>query len=285
MGKAISIASAVFFMTVSWIWAGNFDALAVANEGASAPMTLAKSDGAKAGQGAEARPSSRIRMETDLFMPEPVAAVGSPHEAIPTPAAAFKKRSGRGMAPPPSTQPAVREPDYAAQAKEDSGGLELDLEKDLVISPPPAKTTEGADTSGDSIEPKASPKERATEKRQEKPKESIGVKRIAPPALERHASKPIRKVRPLTQDAWSLPAGAHVRRPVAGIPERAVCEAQEGIAQSPARRYVRDGVTVKLAPAEAPPNACQAGGESGEDIISAAAEIIGLPFAFISSLF
>jgi hypothetical protein len=285
MGKTIIIASAVFFMTVSWIWAGNFDALAVENEGPSAPITLAKSDRTQFKP--EGRPSSGIRTESDLFMPEPAVATGSPYEAVPTPAAAFKKRSGRGMAPPPSAQPAPVERNTAAQAKEDTGGLELDLEKDLVISPPPAKPNEGTDISGDSIEPKAASKERATEKNRDKPKQSIGVKRIAPPPVEQYAAKPIRKVRPLTQDAWSLPAGAHSRKPIPGISEQAVCEAQAGILPGPAaRRYVRDGVTVKLAPTEAPPNACQgAQGESGEDLLSAAADILGLPFAFISSLF
>jgi hypothetical protein len=52
-------------------------------------------------------------------------------------------------------------------------------------------------------------------------------------------------------------------------------------------RIVRDGVTVKLTPASAPaifpPDAEEE--SSGSDILSTATEIIGMPFAFISSFF
>jgi hypothetical protein len=56
-----------------------------------------------------------------------------------------------------------------------------------------------------------------------------------------------------------------------------------------AERFVRDGVTIKLAPnaagAEAPYADAYRDDYNGSDILSAATEIIGLPFAFISSLF
>jgi hypothetical protein len=285
MGKTIIMTSAVFLMTVSWIWAGNFDALAERQDGIGAPVRLVRSDVAKSDRTPEARVSSGIRTESDLFTPAPEVALGV-GEAVPTPAAAIKKRSGRGMAPPPSSTQTAKGPSPAAQSRDDGGSLELDLEKDLVISPPPAKTTEGSDLSGDSIEPKSAPKEKAVEKRQEKARPSVGVKRIAPPPVERYAAKPIRKVRPITQDGWSFPAGAYGPRPMPGIGERAACEAGAGMAQPPVRRYVRDGVTVKLAPTDPSANAGQgAQGESGDDILSAATDILGLPFAFISSLF
>jgi hypothetical protein len=52
-------------------------------------------------------------------------------------------------------------------------------------------------------------------------------------------------------------------------------------------RFVRDGVTIKLAPAAAPATGVDPYDEesSGSDILSSAAELIGLPFAFISSFF
>ncbi len=132
------------------------------------------------------------------------------------------------------------------------------------------------------------------------------------------SSKPIRKVKPVTQNPWSYPAGNYENRycPIdnSGIgckpPEFATSEPRRiavpeyasmpprGVANSggfggprsaaaPAPdRFVRDGVTIKLAPAVAPavyPDSAEE--SSGSDILSTAAEIIGLPFAFISSFF
>ncbi len=54
-------------------------------------------------------------------------------------------------------------------------------------------------------------------------------------------------------------------------------------------RIVRDGVTIKLAPAAAPADGTYpeyyTEESSASDIFSAAAEIIGMPFAFIGSFF
>ena len=54
-------------------------------------------------------------------------------------------------------------------------------------------------------------------------------------------------------------------------------------------RIVRDGVTIKLAPAAAPAGAVYpdyyTDESSASDLLSAAAEIIGMPFAFIGSFF
>jgi hypothetical protein len=50
-------------------------------------------------------------------------------------------------------------------------------------------------------------------------------------------------------------------------------------------RFVHDGVTVKLAPAAAPSIAAAAQGDSESDILSTVTEIIGMPFALISSFF
>ena len=70
---------------------------------------------------------------------------------------------------------------------------------------------------------------------------------------------------------------------------RGAREAQQGYAAPPtqyADRVVRDGVTVKLAPAAAPAEYPEYPEESaGSDLLSTAVEIIGMPFAFIGSLF
>jgi hypothetical protein len=54
-----------------------------------------------------------------------------------------------------------------------------------------------------------------------------------------------------------------------------------------ATRVVREGVTVKLVPQPVP--ASYQAGESdsnlGNELLSTAADVIGLPFAFVSSLF
>ena len=57
-----------------------------------------------------------------------------------------------------------------------------------------------------------------------------------------------------------------------------------------AERFVHDGVTIKLAPAAAPAAGPGCGpyceeDYANDDILSVATEIIGLPFAFISSFF
>jgi hypothetical protein len=75
------------------------------------------------------------------------------------------------------------------------------------------------------------------------------------------------------------------------VPEREYMTSapRRAIATPPtADRFVREGVTIKLAPAgasETPYPEEYRDDSSGSDILSAATEIIGLPFAFISSLF
>ena len=59
-------------------------------------------------------------------------------------------------------------------------------------------------------------------------------------------------------------------------------------AQPPtARRFVRDGVTVKLAPQPMPAtyHGYHDQGFDGSDALNSALDVIGLPFAFISSFF
>ena len=104
-------------------------------------------------------------------------------------------------------------------ADQDDSELEADLEKDLVLTPPPPKTEERVDRTPKrkpAAEKKAIEKKPAvTEKKVEKPKPEPRVKKMAPAEYEQYAisQKPIQKVRPVTRNWWSWPAGAHDGRP------------------------------------------------------------------------
>ncbi len=174
------------------------------------------------------------------------------------------------------------------------------------------------------MEKKSEEKSAVAEKKADK-KAAPQVKKIAPPDRGTFAigAKPIQKVKPVTQNPWNVAAGAYQHRPVYAAPTERMCSVQDCAPQSrnsantaykpynqayegpapsymnsdprrvplppSADRIVRDGVTIKLAPAAAPPMDGNAypydDSSSGSDIINAAAEIIGLPFAFLSSFF
>jgi hypothetical protein len=292
MGRICYITAAILLLTVSWIWAGTFDDLAAASAARTTPPVFAAAGMVvKTEFKSGAQDDSEMQTESDTLLPEPASAVGAP-QAIPQPAAAYKKRSNRGMSPPPKRQSASSlRSDAVAQKKEDPSSLDLDLEKDLVISPPPARTDETLEESDQpGIETRGAPgKEAVQGKTVDKKKSRIEIRRVSPPAPEQHAAKAIRKVRPLTQDPWSIPAGSHGNRSYPTVTEPLAPESYGRMAP-PAmpRRYVRDGVTIKLAPTDAPAARYpeydpEREGES--DILSTATEIIGMPFAFISSLF
>jgi len=205
-----------------------------------------------------------------------------------------------------------------AEAADEAPDLEADLEKDLVISPPPPKTErKPAKEEKPAVERKSGAEKKAvTEKKVDKKKAGPAVKRVAPADLGNYAASPraIQKVRPpVAQNPWSFPAGAYEGRPpqvqqyLTDEPRRAVNNGGRGVngysgapnqgynAADPRRfaappaapdRIVRDGVPIRLAPAAAPPIQPEFVDESsGSDLLNSAAEIIGLPFAFISSLF
>jgi len=292
MGRICYITAAILLLTVSWIWAGTFDDLAAASAARTAPPVFAAAGMVvKTEFKSGAQDDSEIQTESDTLLPEPVSAVGAP-QAIPQPAAAYKKRS-RGMSPPPKRQSASSSrSNTLAQKKDDPSSLDLDLEKDLVISPPPARTDETLEESGQpGIETRGAPGREAVQGRTvDKKKSGIEIRRVSPPAPDQYAAKAIRKVRPLTQDPWSIPAGSHGNRSYPAVSGPVVGESYSRMAPPamPPRRYVRDGVTVKLAPTDAPAARhpeYDAEREGESDIFSTATEIIGLPFAFISSLF
>lgn len=314
MGRILLVAAAIAVLTASGVYAGNFDVLADAGViKPSAALHIKPGTVVKAEYKASLKTTSDMDLESDNLLPEPVSAKDTSRIKA-KPAIALRERSSR-MAPPPRV---TQKPEPTTTlAADDASDLESDLEKDLVVAPPPQKSEEQAGTEKKS----ASEKVGASDKKVEKKKTAPTVKKIAPSDNNSYAQAPktIRKVKPVTQNPWSYPAGNYANR---YCPADRNCAAPEAVAPAQRRvaipdyrpmdqfqarqpeymtsaprrtpgqvgqpeRIVRDGVTIKLTPAAAsttyPPDAEEEG--SGSDILSAATEIIGMPFAFISSFF
>ena len=295
MGRICTITAAILLMTVSWVGAGTFDVLADAGAVRTpTPLYVGPGMVVKAEFKSNLNQDAELETESDSLFPTQTAAQAGP-KVTTKPAQTFKERGTRAMAPPPAAAPLRNPtPGTMAQVKEERDSLEADLEKDLVISPPPAKAESKPEAvDRPTVETRgASPKADLKAKKIQKHKATKRVKRIAPTRHGQYAAsqRPIRKVRPVSRHAWSLPAGNYRARgcPVApeSIAERPVVR---HVAQPPTTRsFVRDGVTVKLAPRTVP---AAYGGYpdeeefAGSEILSIASEIIGMPFAFISSLF
>jgi hypothetical protein len=323
MGRVCTIATAILFLTASWVCAGNFEVLADAGmirpptQLQAAPGTVVKAEFKS-----NIKKTSDMELESDSLFPEPVSAKEG---AKAKPAIAFRERS-KGMAPAPKAR--QKNSDHlsvAAEARGEGMDLEGDLEKDLVIGPPSPTAEEKAEPSSKVTEKKpVTEKAAVTEKKAEK-KPAPQVRKIAPPERGSFAigAKPIQKVKPVTQNPWHVAAGSYGHRPVYTAPAERMCSVQ-GCAPKPrnsvppayrqydqayeptapvymnsdprrvpmppaADRIVRDGVTIKLAPAAAPPMDGNPYPEeessAGSEVINAAAEILGMPFAFLSSFF
>ncbi|MBM4326739.1 MAG: hypothetical protein FJ118_06205 [Deltaproteobacteria bacterium] len=296
MGRIHCIIAAFLLLSASWASAATFEALAE-SVAAPNPAPLLAKPGAvvKAEFKASVGERSDLTLESDALLSDESAGPARP-QVLPKPAVAFKKKGSRAMAPPPDPAPRV-----AAQAKEPNDDLEMDLEKDLVISPPPAKTEEAPKVAPKpSVEIPVAPREdKVSDKKLKRPVPAPQVKQVAPVKTRPFSTSlsPIQKVRPVTSNPWLTPAGsprpsACPVPPVTRItypPQEPAIQQQASQAQE--RTYVRDGVTVKLAappqPAQPVPATYQGREESfvGSDLLNAAADIISLPFAFISSLF
>ena len=313
MARLFIVAAAIVVLTASWVSAGNFEMLAdAAISRPSTPLHINAGDVVKAEFKSNLKRNFEIELESDTLLPEPAAAKET-SGILAKPAVAYRERSNRGMAPPPRVSPKSQRLGARAEAADEAPDLEADLEKDLVISPPPPKTEQKP-----AMEEKSAVEKKAvTEKKAEKKKAGPAVKRVAPSEYGTYAAspKPIRKVRPpVAQNPWSYPAGAYESRPNPGqqyltdAPRQPVNQSNRRVIENrgavnpgyanadPRRmatppattdRFVRDGVTIKLAPAAAPATGVDPYEEesSGSDILSSAAELIGLPFAFISSFF
>ncbi len=315
MARFFLIAAAILVLTASWVCAGTFEMLADAEiSRPPTPLHINAGDVVKAEFKSNVARNFEIELETDTLLPEPASAK-EPSRVKARPALAYRERSTRGMAPPPKATPKSQRLEARAESADESPDLESDLEKDLVITPPPPKTEQKPSVEETpSAERKAGAEKKAvTGTNADKKKAGPAVKRVAPSQFGNYAAspKPIQKVRPpVAQNPWSFPAAAYDSRPQAGPqyltdePRRPVnhnsrhltghpgtnpgyTNADPRRATMPGDRYVRDGVTIKLAPAAAPaiPQDMLEEESSGSDILSSAAEIIGLPFAFISSFF
>ncbi|MGC8906959.1 MAG: hypothetical protein ACP5M0_05900 [Desulfomonilaceae bacterium] len=311
MSRMCLIAAALVLIVAPWAGAGNFEVLGASGL-VQAPQPLHIKPGAlvKAEFKSNLTTRSDVELDGDRVVPEKVAAKNDAGQVL-KPAITYRDRPARAMAPPPQ-QSAPAAPAVVAESQDLNSDLESDLEKDLVISPPPAKSEQPveADTSAATKAKSTSEKAplSATKKPAAKQKSHTAVKQLAPPVQEKFAvsSKPIHKVRPVTSNSWFSAAGSYNRqapnpttlnsdpRMLESYTPRPVARPYPPIAVrgvppvGAPDRIVRDGVTIKLAPAAAGPAAAQPPQEedsAGADIFSAAAEIIGLPFAFISSFF
>lgn len=320
MGKINLVAAAMVLLTASWVCAGNFEVLADAGViKAPTPLYIKPGTVVKAEFKSNLKTTSDVEMDSDSLFPERVSAKAEP-KVQPRPAVAFKERKTGAMAPPPPGNNGLSgRSSHLAAAGDEASDLDSDVEdlsRDLVISPPPAK--EGATEKMESTpasETKAAPREKnaVTEKQPKaKKKAAPSVKRMSPTDYGKYAgaSKPIRKVHPLTttttRNPWSYPAGSYGNRSYEMTAQRLQKPREQAVnqgyrpmepdymASAPRRitppptteRFVRDGVTVRLAPTAMPaayPNPTEE--ESDSDLLSTAAEIIGMPFAFISSFF
>jgi hypothetical protein len=302
MGRTHAITAAILLSTVSWVWAGTFDVLADAKASETpAPLVLTS--------GGVVKPQFKSDVDNDdnnEMLNEsdaPTSDVGSAASALrvkPRPASAYKEKSrrgagdatrggksGAGSGGAPSEQKGS-----AAQSSDPSDDMDLDLEKDLVLTPPPPKAEEKPEPrSKPAIDTKGQSVGDAVKKAESEGKRpAVKAKSPAPLKIDQYAQsgKPIRKVRPLSQQgAWGVPAGSHGGPERGATEEPSIRDAQGRIAPPPAiRRFVQDGVTVKLTQQPAP-GAQQITPEQGDgdSLMSMAADVIGLPFAFISSLF
>jgi len=314
MGKICLVATALLFVSASLVGAGNFEVLSESGM-VRVPHALHIKPGTlvKAEFKSTLKTTPDMELESDTIVPERVAAKNDTGQIL-KPALTYRERPTRGMAPPPANQ-ATDSSALVAEAQDLNSDLEADLEKDLVLSPPPSKSDSTVESPQTATGKKAMPDKGVTvleKKTDVKKKAGTTVKQSVPPIYAKLAgsTKPIRKVRPVTSNAWFSAAGAH-HRPVPIQPpslnsDPRMVPSTEGL-RSGARAYphpvrelmpphsasnndriVRDGVTIKLAPAAAGPSSSQPTGEEnnfGEDLLSTAAEIIGLPFALISSFF
>jgi hypothetical protein len=318
MGKIVCLSVTLMFLTASWVGAAGFEVNRDAGvAGTPTPLFIKPGTVVKAEYKSTLKTSSDMDLESDAPLAEKVSAKAD--GSVKSKSAS--RSSGRiaGTMAPPQRLGSSSSSGLAAMSEnaDDSVDLEADLEKDLVLTPPPPKTensaTEAKSKSEASKKPVAEKPAAADIKADKKKKSSPTVKHVTPPdysQIATGATKPIRKVKPVTTgNLWMVPAGNYQSRscPVncddlgasrqAGpsyqraeppFQQNASIHRPFGSAPSP-NRFVRDGVTVKLANPNGPivgNGGVQPEEDFGDsDIFSAAAEIIGMPFAFISSLF
>ncbi len=236
------------------------------------------------------------------------------------------RKRGSGSAPYRGSRQASKSKtgsDKVAQKKQSEQDIEKALEDSLVIQPPQPQaegeketneSTESAEERGAGVQEterargkKASRKGKEISKKPHRGGTSARPSAGPPPPPSSVAGKPVRKVKPLTGYMWNTPAGTwgpgvSDRGPEQALsgngygafgnpvgPQPLISQAKpRAVSPEMASRFVREGVTIKLAPRTVLatyPNPQMAEGSTGSELVATVTEIIGLPFAFISSLF
>jgi hypothetical protein len=296
MIRILAIVAAYIVCAATWAPAGNFEVLADA--GLIRPATSSGILGVpivKTEFKGSLKATSDEDIESESLFPEPKR-VKDAAGAKAKNALAHRERNRVPAASKQMSKPTAAEKSVIAANQDE----DLEMEKDLILEPPPAKAEEKKDTI--KSEEKKGGVKGAEKKTEAKPQPK--VRRVAPD-MDQLAQRPIQKVKPVTQNPWLNPAGnyptqsaaqnRHVPKQVRRVPVPDYIDNPYGqeypvqASAAPGRgpdRIVRDGVTVKLAPAAAaPPYAEMAEDNSGSDILSTATEILGMPFALISSFF
>lgn len=310
MGRIFIVVAVTIIFSASWVNAGDVDGSAGAG-GIRPPTLLQMKPGAVVNAefkaGLKATSDEGVGVDMDNLLPEPVAAQES-SKITAKPAVAFRERNG--MASPTAAAPKPDREAGSLGVREEPTDPDADLEKDLVLTPPPAKPDEKLEAEQPAVTKKAAEKIVVVEKKPERSKKAAPrVQKVSPTRTQTYArnTRPVVKVKPVSQNPWMNPAGNYPQAPAAHRMAPPILERPQmnraaltaGHPGSPGRTYahgrvtippedriVRDGVTIKLTPAAAPVAPREDfNQDDNSDIIGAAAEIIGLPFAFISSFF
>ncbi|MGC8603861.1 MAG: hypothetical protein ACP5VS_09255, partial [Desulfomonilaceae bacterium] len=219
MFRKLSFIAAILVLTASWVSAGNLGALA--NAAASQTTTsLYVKPGAlvKAEYKSGLKTAADEDISTPSVQPERIAATAD-QKIMARPAIAYKQKPSGMMAPPPRVESVGHsQAGLVAEAKQDSLDLEGDLEKDLVLSPPPQKSEETTEIQAKPVadDTKPAPQKSvttATPKKFVKKAVSKRITKVKPGPQYTRSPKPIHKVHPISQGPWQLPAGAYENRP------------------------------------------------------------------------
>ncbi len=285
MTKTFAIAAAITVLAASWVCAGALHVVSDAADVAQpTPLFVKPGMVVKAEFKSNIKRRPEMELESDALLPEPSSPQVTRRRAAPQTASA----PARMTPPTASFDTGASDTSPLAQVRKEADQLELDLEKDLVISPPTTEAGEDATVETEPTLKTRAPAKEETVRRAADAKKTR-VRRAASPTRPQYAQRTIQKVRPVTRSGWGVPAGAH--RAEQCPPGEYCAERNDYRRVMPpptTRTYVRDGVTVKLAPAAAHAGQMEYMPEDefvGDQLIGAAAELIGMPFAFISSFF
>lgn len=291
MGRISLIVTVCLVVIASTAMAGTFDVLSEAG-GVRAPLFLKPGSVVKAEFKSNLGRYSDVEEDANSVRPESNPSVIGP-SVMSRPAGAVSKRArNRIVASPDSAKETSSGIGALSQNRSGGDSLEEELEKDLIISPPPPQTETGpaaateSPASPTSVVSDSAKKETASQvKRRTHKRARSSVSRQRQTADAR-SFQGIRKVRPITNRAWGVPAGNHGPNVCSLNPRPSMDEpAQRLYIPQTTRSFVRDGVRVKLAPKPVAASYPDRDDEYGPNVLDSVAEVIGLPFAFISSLF